>query len=91
MNKKNRYTLNQFLTSLKKDQLIKINSKNVPLFFGTIYEFIKLKDYEYKGIINTQVLLVKINSKNDNHFINITLNFIVDFDKYKIEISPPDN
>ncbi|MDC7244114.1 MAG: hypothetical protein PQJ44_09515 [Sphaerochaetaceae bacterium] len=83
MSKKSPYTLKQLLATFNHHQLFKINSRNIPLFFGTVFEFEKIQDFEYKGLPLINVKLLSIKSENDINYINITLDLYIDFNKYK--------
>ncbi len=79
MNKKNQFTLISLIKCLDQNQLIEIRSKNIPLFFGTIFEFKKLKDFEYKGLSSILIHKLSIDKKDNNDFVKIILNFYNDF------------
>lgn len=90
MSKKDPYTLKQLLPTFAKKQLIKINSKNIPLFYGTVFEFDKIQDFEYKGLPLLNINFLSIKSDKDNNYINIVLDFYIDFKKYN-QVSPQSN
>jgi len=75
------YTLESLLKTINLNQLIKIKSINIPLFFGTKNQYLKLQDYEYKGLNNYQIKNISIQKENDNNYMQIELDFKVDFNK----------
>ena len=85
--KKSTYSLEKLLQTLKQNQLIKINSKNIPLFFGTIFEFNKLSDFEYKGLSIINIHMLTIDFDKDKPYFNITLDLYINFNKFS-NISP---
>ena len=82
MNKNISYNLKQLIKTIDKDQIIKISSKNIPLFLGTIYEFEKLEHFEYKGLSSINVLILKVITLNSDLCLHIILDFHVDFNKF---------
>lgn len=67
------------LKTIDLEQLIHVHAINIPLFYGTKNQYLKLQDYEYKGMNNISIKSIKPTQNKDGLIFKITLQLIVNF------------